>query len=62
MLAVLIIMYVFLRYYLDMEDEQLYKYMIVLSIVNIIPILIYTTVSFYTGTTDAFVLLLMAMI
>jgi hypothetical protein len=62
MITILIIMYMFLNYVLEMEKEELYKFMIVLSVVNIIPAVIYLLYTILFGGLNGIVLLLMAVI
>ena len=45
MILTIIVLYMFLKFLLDMEEEELYKYMVILCVVNLIPTIIYTAVS-----------------
>ena len=62
MIGILIIMYIFLNYYLEMEREEMFKFMIVLSMVNIVPVLIYMLYSMIFGGLDFVILMLMTAI
>jgi hypothetical protein len=62
MLGILIILYIFLNYYIEMEREEMFKFMIVLSMVNIIPVLIYMLYTMIFGGIDFMILLLMTAI
>lgn len=62
MIGILIILYIFLKYYIEMEPEEMFKLMIVLSFVNITPVLIYMMYSVVFGSIDFMILMLMAAI
>jgi hypothetical protein len=62
MIGILIIMYIFLKYYIEMEPEELFKFMIVLSFVNVTPVLIYLLYSMLFGGIDFVILMLMTAI
>lgn len=62
MIGILIIMYIFLNYYIEMEREEMFKFMIILSMVNVIPVLIYMLYSMIYGGLDFLVLMLMTAI
>ncbi len=62
MIGILIIMYIFLNYYIEMEHEEMFKFMIVLSMVNIVPVLIYMLYSMIFGGLDFVILMLMTAI
>ncbi len=62
MIGILIIMYIFLNYYIEMEREEMFKFMIVLSMVNIVPVLIYMLYSMIFGGLDFVILMLMTAI
>ena len=61
MILTIIILYMFLKFLLDMEEEELYKYMVILCVVNLIPTIIYTAVSLSLGNLDHVILLVMAL-
>jgi hypothetical protein len=61
MILTIIILYIFLKFYLDFEEEDLYRYMVILSVVNLIPTIIYTTISFSMGNLDHVIVLIMAL-
>ena len=62
MIAILVIMYALLNYFLEMEKEELFKFMIVLCVVNLIPVIIYIVYTLVFGGFNGVVLLLMAII
>jgi hypothetical protein len=62
MIGILIIMYVFLNYYIEMEREEMFKFMIVLSFVNVTPVLIYMLYTMIYGGLDFVILMLMTAI
>ncbi len=62
MIGILIIMYIFLNYYIEMEREEMFKFMIVLSMVNVVPVLIYMLYSMIFGGLDFVILMLMTAI
>ncbi len=61
MLLTIILLYIFLKFYLDIGEEELYKYIIILSVVNLIPTAIYTALSLSLGNLDNIILLIMAL-
>jgi hypothetical protein len=61
MIITILILYIFLKYHLDFEEEDLYRYMMILSVVNLIPTVIYTMISFSLGNLNHIILLLMAL-
>ena len=61
MILTIIVLYMFLKFLLDMEEEELYKYMVILCVVNLIPTIIYTAVSLSLGNLDHVILLVMAL-
>ena len=61
MILTIIVLYMFLKFYLDMEEEVLYKYMVILCVVNLIPTMIYAAVSLSLGNLDHVILLVMAL-
>lgn len=61
MLLTIIVLYIFLKYHLDFEEELLYKYMVILSVVNLIPTVIYTAISLSLGDLNHVILLIMAL-
>ena len=61
MILTIIVLYMFLKFLLDMEEEELYKYMVILCVVNLIPTMIYTAVSLSLGNMDHIILLIMAL-
>jgi hypothetical protein len=61
MILTIIVLYIFLKYYLEIDEEYLYKYMVILSIVNLIPTMIYTAISFSLGNLDHAILLIMTL-
>ena len=61
MILTIIVLYIFLKLYLEMEEEALYKYMVILCAVNLIPTMIYTAVSLSLGNLDHIILLIMAL-
>lgn len=62
MIVTIVVLYMFLRFHLEMEEEQLYRYMIILCIVNLIPVLIYTAVAYVSNTVDGVVLVWMTLL
>lgn len=62
MIAIMVIMYFILKNLYEWDKEILIKAMIIISIVNFIPLLVYTSYSFSTGGVDPNVLLMMALI
>ena len=61
MILTIIVLYMFLKFLLDMEEEELYKYMVILCVVNLIPTMIYISVSLSLGNMDHIILLIMAL-
>ena len=61
MILTIIVLYMFLKFYLEMEEEALYKYMVILCVVNLIPTMIYAAVSLSLGNLDHILLLIMAL-
>ncbi len=62
MILTIILLYIFLKFYLDIGEEELYKYIIILSVVNLIPTAIYTALSLSLGNLDNIILLIMALV
>ena len=62
MIGILLIMYIILKYYIEMEGEEMYKLMIILGIVNLFPAIIYIGYTFVFGGFDGLILMLMTMI
>ena len=61
MILTIIVLYMFLKFFLDMEEEELYKYMVILCVVNLIPTMIYAAVSLSLGNLDHILLFIMAL-
>jgi hypothetical protein len=62
MIGILLIMYVILKYYVEMEGEEMYKLMIILGVVNLFPVMIYIGYTFIFGGFDGIILMLMTVI
>jgi hypothetical protein len=62
MIGILIIMYVILKYYVEMEPEEMFKFMIVLGLVNLFPAIIYISYTAIFGGFDGLILALMTVI
>jgi hypothetical protein len=62
MIGILLIFYIILKYYIEMEGEELYKLMIILGIVNMFPSIIYVSYTFVFGGFDGVILALMTAI
>ena len=62
MIGILLIMYIILKYYIEMEGEEMYKLMIILGVVNLFPVLIYISYTLLFGGFDGVILILMTVI
>ncbi len=62
MIAILVMMYMFLKYVLEMGKEDLLKFMLALSLVNLLPAVIYFIYTLMYGGFNPMVLLLMAVV
>jgi hypothetical protein len=62
MIAILISMYIFLKYVLDMNQEEVYKFMLAISFVNLIPLIIYTVYSVFYGDFNLGLLVIMTVV
>lgn len=62
MIATLIIIYIILKYIVNMEKELLYKIMLIVCLVNIIPTIIYTIYALSFGEVNYAIIFLMTLI
>ncbi len=62
MIALLIILYMFFTYALEMGKEDLFKIMMALIVVNLVPVVIYLIYSMLFGELDIVILIIMAIV
>jgi hypothetical protein len=62
MIALLIILYMFFTYALEMPKEDLFKIMLAMVVVNLIPVFVYVIYSMLYGGLDIAVLIIMAIV
>ncbi len=62
MIAILIILYLFFVYALEMGKEDLYKIMMALIVVNLVPVIVYVIYSMLYGELDIVILIIMAVV
>jgi hypothetical protein len=62
MIGIIVIMYIILKYYVEMEPEEMFRFMIILGIVNLFPAIIYISYTLLFGGFDGVILMLMTVI
>jgi hypothetical protein len=62
MIALLIILYMFFSYALEMAKEDLFKIMLALIVVNLVPVIVYVIYSMLYGELDIAILIIMTII
>lgn len=62
MIAILVSMYIFLKYVLEMNKEEVFKFMLALSFVNLIPVIIYSIYTMFYGGFNLGLLVLMTVL
>jgi hypothetical protein len=62
MIAILVIMYFILNNIYQWDKEFLMKAMLIICVVNLIPLIVYSSYAYSTGGVDANVLIMMALI
>lgn len=62
MIGILLIMFIILKYYVEMDPEEMFKFMIVLGIVNLFPAIIYISYTLLFGGFNGVILMLMTVI
>jgi hypothetical protein len=62
MIALLIILYMFFTYALEMPKEDLLKIMLALIVVNLVPVIIYVIYSMLYGELNIAILIIMAIV
>jgi hypothetical protein len=62
MIAILIILYMFFAYALEMGKEDLYRIMMALIVVNLVPVFVYVIYSMLYGELDIVILIIMTVV